>query len=71
MSKAKKAEKRRAKKIRSERWRKHGRRAEPELAPWPDTTGMSEEEAARVIGEFLYWEDYHDRNPDSTFGAPM
>ena len=66
MSKTAKAEKRRAKKSR------HGRAASTEpLDPWPDTTGLSEEDAARVIGEFLYWEDYADRNPDSSFAAPM
>lgn len=32
---------------------------------------MSEEEAARVWEEFFFWEDYFDRNPDSTFAAPM
>lgn len=59
---------------RAERWwHEQGRRAghEPELDPWPDTTGLSDEEAACVMGEFFYWEDYFDRNPDSKFGAPM
>lgn len=37
----------------------------------PDTTGLSEEEAARVWGEYFYWEDYHDRNPESRFAAPV
>lgn len=86
MSEATKAQKQRARKARKnrhkgrmrvaatkrrgERYRKGRHQAEPELSPWPDTTGMNEEEAARVIGEFLYWEDYADRNPASSFGAP-
>jgi hypothetical protein len=87
MSQATKAERKRAEKTRrndrrqrrratarkraKRRNRKHGREAEPALTSWPDTTGLSDEEAARVWGEFFFWEDYHDRNPDSTFGAPM
>ena len=51
--------------------RKHGREPELALPPWPDTTGMNDEDAARVIGEVLYWEDYHDRNPGSRFCAAM
>jgi hypothetical protein len=84
VSKATKAEMRRAEKARRNERRQrrrsaarrrsrgtHGRPTEPELSPWPDTTGLSEEDAARVWGEFFYWEDYHDRNPDSTFCAPI
>ena len=29
-----------------------------------------DEEAARIFGEQLYWEDYWDRNRDETVGKP-
>jgi hypothetical protein len=37
----------------------------------PDTSGLSDEEAARVWGEYFYWEDYAARNEESTFAAPI
>lgn len=37
----------------------------------PGTTGLSDDEAARVWGEYFYWEDYAERNPESTFAAPI
>ncbi len=62
------AEKKRAEKARQKR------RPEPTSGvahPWPDTTGLSEEEATRVWSEYYYWEDYYDRNPESRFAAPV
>ena len=30
--------------------------------PMPDTSCLDPEDAARVLGEYFYWEDYGDRN---------
>ncbi len=58
---------------RDEKHRQQSRRAEPEteFSGEPDTSGLSEEEAAQVWGEFFYWEDYFERNPEATIGPPL
>lgn len=79
MSKAAKQEAKRKRRAARHKRRVKARRAkkkrlraqEPVHDPWPDTTGLSDEQAARVMGEFFFWEDYHERNPESTWAAPM
>ncbi|MBL4845951.1 MAG: hypothetical protein JKY65_10520 [Planctomycetes bacterium] len=56
---------------RAERDRQRRHKLEPEVDPWPDTTGLSEEEAAKVWEELFFWEDYFERNPDSKCGPPL
>ena len=54
----------RAKKERASERRRAERSPPPFVPPWPDTTGASDEDAARVIGESVYWADYHEANAD-------
>lgn len=42
--------------------RRRKKETEESFDPWPDTTGLSEEEAAKAWEEFFFWEDYYDRN---------
>lgn len=54
----------RAKKARANE-RRRAEKSPPSLVPpWPDTTGLSDEDAARVVGEFEYWADFHERSAD-------
>lgn len=32
------------------------------LEDWPDTTGLSDDEGARIIEKYFFWLDYSDRN---------
>ncbi len=56
---------------RGERERQRRRDPAPDIDLSPDTNGLSEEEAAKVWEEFFFWEGYVERNPDSTFAAPL
>ena len=62
------AQKRRANVRRAKKKRLHDQKPLPD--PWPNTEGPTKEESAKAWEERFFWEDYYERNPDSTWAAP-